>query len=115
MKKEVDNSNVTNSSHFGCYLCYQIVIKNLYKNQHPPILNKLLHTAEVNKQLERGKEKLASLKSICKDIDPGDRLKTEEEHDKLCKEWRKRKRMCMDVVRTNLMYFLPLPNSKQFS
>jgi len=54
--------------------------------------------AELNKQLERGKEKLASLKTMCKDIAPEDKIKINKEHQKVVKEWRKRKRMCMDVV-----------------
>eukprot|EP00116_Pleurobrachia_bachei_P017440 sb/3477702/ len=54
--------------------------------------------AELDALLERGKEKLAGLKEACKDIQPDDKAKINKEHDKLTREWRKRKRMCLDVV-----------------
>ena len=70
-----------------------------------------LSSAEVNKQLERGKEKLASLKTLCKDIAPEDKIKINKEHQKVVKEWRKRKRMCMDVVSVFQFPFLFLFSS----
>ena len=53
---------------------------------------------EIEKNLELGKEKLVCLKESYKDFNPADKDKVNREHEKLRKEWIKRKRMCMDVV-----------------
>ena len=41
---------------------------------------------------------------MCKDIAPEDKIKINKEHQKVVKEWRKRKRMCMDVVCVGMGY-----------
>ena len=49
-------------------------------------------------KLEKAKVKLASLQTTCESITPADQESVKKEHAKYTKEWKKRKRMCMDIV-----------------
>lgn len=62
-------------------------------------------TAEAKEQLVKLEEKVETLRTKLAKlsentvlVSPGERTKTKTEHEKLLKEYRKRKRTCMDII-----------------